>query len=477
MEPTQPRIPGDVLIERLELRNTKGEVLDVINFLVEIVIFEDMYSNALHGHIILSDAVNLLGTFPIIGNEYITMQIITPGFAGSDDDYIAKSFSVYSIQDRVLNEDREQLFKLMFCSMEAIEDNITRLSKKYDDTTDMIAEEIFNDHISMKRFVDPDDPIVSELVIGDRPHRSRSAFLPTFWTPFKCLNYLAKRAQGNENAAPSYLFFETTKSFYFASLESMIKEQLNAQMIFSEYQYTKKPVSEIKGEVLNPEEHPESVFKQGKMNIDYGYKIIEEIKFPKQNDLLFSQDSGHFASVLTTYDLLDKQAETFEHDHVFYFPDVVHMENYKANQGNVNYAPANDNMTFPFNVPRNIESRRFFSIIHKKNLTNDNQYSEMRPFDYIAQRNSIFGDMNNLKVEITVPGRTDVEVGNLIYLKYPSVGGKKAGDNETTLWDPYISGIYMITAVRHTITPLRHTMNIEIVKDSYNTPIQELVRF
>jgi hypothetical protein len=73
-------------------------------------------------------------------------------------------------------------------------------------------------------------------------------------------------------------------------------------------------------------------------------------------------------------------------------------------------------------------------------------------------------------MNITVPGRTDVEVGRLLYFLYPSLGGKAESDNTSSelQQDKLYSGYYLITAINHRINRHEHSMTMEIVKDSLN---------
>ena len=80
-----------------------------------------------------------------------------------------------------------------------------------------------------------------------------------------------------------------------------------------------------------------------------------------------------------------------------------------------------------------------------------------------------YGDaeLQDNTMEITVPGKTDVETGLLVRLIYPRTveKGHKSIDR-TQLEDPYISGIYLITGVRHDIQNGQHNMTLSLMKDS-----------
>ena len=75
-------------------------------------------------------------------------------------------------------------------------------------------------------------------------------------------------------------------------------------------------------------------------------------------------------------------------------------------------------------------------------------------------------ELTNIKMEITVPGRTDVEVGRLLYFDYPPIKPRDETDKSTNDSDKLYSGYYMITAIHHKVNKNEHTMTMEIVKDS-----------
>ena len=62
----------------------------------------------------------------------------------------------------------------------------------------------------------------------------------------------------------------------------------------------------------------------------------------------------------------------------------------------------------------------------------------------------------------------------MINFYYPSVGNKVSSDSEADIWDDFVSGVYMITAIHHQITPFHHNMYLEIAKDSFFKPIYDV---
>ena len=466
--------PGDVLINKVELTTLGGGLLDLKPFIVEINIFEDMFSPSMSGNIIIRDAQNLIGKLPIVGDEILTIDIQTPGFGepGKYDNInkIQKSFCVYSVKDRKLNNDREQFYALSFCSLEAALDNVTRVSQKFSGTTDEIASEVFETFMKAPRFfksklVDYKEGANSEFVISDVPHESKITFTSPMWTPMQIMNWIAKRAIGNKHKTPTYLFYETTKGFYFTSIEENIAVQLENKLIYSDFIYN-TPLVDTTTE--------ESVSK--------GYATVEAVKFLTNLDVLQSQDLGHFASSVFKFDLIKKEHEIYIYDHGFNFngdsaTPTAHMESYKVEGDTIVRDDTKKyNMIFPITVMRSYNSKTFMNTVNPGVLGSTEDSIDLHPEKYVGQRNSSLMDVSTLKMVITVPGRTDCEAGKLIRFFYPSVGDKNEETIKTEggLWDPFISGIFMISAIHHHITPFHHNMYMEIVKDSYANPILEV---
>jgi len=462
--------PGDVSLEVVEIQSVNGDILDIKNFVSELNIYEDIFSNSLNGVLIVVDSADLLAGLPLVGDELINIWVRTPTFDESYGESIKKSFSIYSIKNRTLTSDREQVYALYFCSLEGMGDNVTQVSKKFEGTTDEIADKIYTDYIKQQRcYGTLESEDITPMTIADTPHESKTAFVANMWSPFRCLNYVAKRSIGSKQKSPSFLFYETTKQFYFTSIDNLIKSQLDESMVFAEYMYLQKPFDESR-------ENEETGFSVPKSDLVRQFNIVQEIRFPEQIDLLKSQDNGRFASTTTVLDLSLKEFTNWAWDYGYSYPDYVHMENYKIENGTAKFdGEQNDNMTYPANVTRSALSKNFYRTVHQKVLSDDAELIEYDPSKFLPARQSILEDISGLRMHITVPGRTDAEVGKLINFMYPKVGDG-ADKTDETLWDPFFSGVWMITAIHHKITPMAHKMILEIAKDSFHTAFQSIER-
>jgi hypothetical protein len=70
-----------------------------------------------------------------------------------------------------------------------------------------------------------------------------------------------------------------------------------------------------------------------------------------------------------------------------------------------------------------------------------------------------------------VPGNPERKAGEVIEFKLPQNAGDVAEDRPREL-DEYLQGNYLITSLKHSIVDDVYTMTMEIIKDTYHTPIK-----
>ena len=130
---------------------------------------------------------------------------------------------------------------------------------------------------------------------------------------------------------------------------------------------------------------------------------VESISLPKVLDLLDGQDSGYFGSVIRGYDMFTKKMSED------IFDNRTNMKDF-AKTGEGNPIPG-DVFHNPFTVQR-FESYNS-ALYNDYGLTREDQ--ALKTLGRTAYLNSF----NQFKFQITVPGRTDIEAGNLISFTVP----------------------------------------------------------
>ena len=82
---------------------------------------------------------------------------------------------------------------------------------------------------------------------------------------------------------------------------------------------------------------------------------------------------------------------------------------------------------------------------------------------YLKNRVAQIGLFKNTRIEIAVPGDPSLVVGKTVEFVHFGVG-----ENRTA--DPYLSGKYLITALRHSVKTDTYITLLELSKDSMSAP-------
>ena len=448
---------GTVLTEEITISLVNGEIVDLVNFVVELNLYEDIFSPCLTGNLTIVDSANLISELPILGIEFITIKYRTPTFENIPSNVIEKTFQLYSIENRSLNGDRETIYTMNFISVEGFIDQVETLVRSFSGTTDEIVSKIYNDYIVKDRRIDTPDKKTS-LVIFDTPHTSRLRYISNYWSPFKNLSFIGKRVKGNTLNSSDYFFYESNKGFYFTSIEGLITQQL-ATGHFEEY------VIEVQKNTT-PRRTSGILYKG--VNVPPDMTRLKNIKMPKTVDAIEGIMSGYHSNSIRGYDLTTKKMTESTFD---------------FRKQNAAFVKTDAGIAFP-NVPSNPYAYSQF-VTYNSNLYNDygvTDHLEGLPAGHPAQyvtdrihyRTSYINSFNNFKFEIEIHGRTDIEVGMLIQILYPSARTKIENENTPEqAYDQLLSGSYLITAIHHTFKFGEHSILAEVVKNGLNKSLGE----
>ena len=433
----------DVEINRLMLVSSTNQLIDLIDFLVEINIYEDLFSNTLSGQIMISDSRGLIDKLPLVGDEYLFLKIKTPSFTST----IEKTFRIYKISDRVIVRDTNtQTYVLHFASIELFHDISLPLYLPFSGMIQDVVEDIYLNFISANREYEVEsngsrlkeiDRITPMAILNEVENKVK--YVSPGWTPFKNINWLASKSIPKNETACSYLFWESNKCFYFGSVEYLMKE--GQERSIGTYTPT---VSGIYNE-------------QGTLDHNREKFIISDIRIVENLDQIKNHSNGYLSSSVIDVDVYNRRYDIISYDYT---------EDYQ-NQ----YHTSGDGIkSIPLFMKEGIRNPGYFQDFRVRNqalYNNFNDNADQRMKDKYPNRRSSLLELSNMKLHATIPGRTDIEVGGMLTLKYPSGGVESKSD---TNLDTMYSGNYLITAIRHNINRLRHTCHIEIIKDSLFNP-------
>ena len=196
--------PGQTYIDEITLVMPTGN-MDIRNFVIQSVFYEDIFNNVMTGYLVITDAANLINNLILSGKEYVKCTFTTPGFTSK----LSLFFGVTSITERILDSN-DQAYSINLMSPAGVIDNNIIVSESFSGSTSNIIGNIYNKHLKIN-----DKPVR----IG-RSHVTNTTFISPNWSPLTIINWLTTRGYSN---APSVLFFETNKSFYLASIEELVE--------------------------------------------------------------------------------------------------------------------------------------------------------------------------------------------------------------------------------------------------------------
>ena len=437
---------GQVNIEQLKLINGTDIITDLTEFIVELNIFEDIFSNYLYGNIILTDSRNLIEKLNIHGEEFLNVKLRTPSF--SDKDVIEKTFRIYKLTDReIVRDTNTQTYTLHFVSIEVFYDVLLPLFVPFEgDMVDVVAD-IFSNYVASSRnfntseneTIVTENEKVTELIIMDEAS-NKVKFISPGWTAFKCINWLATKSLPKTTTAANFIFFESNKNFYFGTLENLFKDASLNNNYIGRYHIA---ASNIRSD-------------DGTTDVNREMFLAQDVIMSETADYIKNYTNGYLGSRLIYLDMYNKEYQQIDYDHV---------SNYK-NQFHISGPGSTAIPTFSQETFVNFASSISFYPKNPK-LFNDFPDNISEKMGQIhGNRLSSMLELTNIKMVMTVPGRTDVEIGRILYFDYPALGPKDATDKVLGAQDKQYSGYYFITAIHHKINKNEHKMTMEVVKDS-----------
>lgn len=440
--------PGSVELSELYILLPNGRALDLIDYLVEFGLYEDMFNNCMTGYVVISDSRNLVATLPIIGDEYVYVSYKTPDFPEAQR--IKRAFKVFSITNRkIVRDTSTSLYTIELCAPELERDSSTLVYDLFDvvKIAPQIPDSVFQKYLASPRVAVVDQKALtwswgeeSKIEYNTPPTTNGAKVITPGWSPFNLINWVASKSIPPELPACNYLFYENSRGYKFFQVEKLIESQLSKP--FGPYTYYGSGI---------PDKSVSDLMLR-----------VQGLEFEISNDSLFNTHSGYYANQLITIDLFQKKVDYVKYDHIESFTKYTHTNGNESRLptfgSNVKRAPEVYTKVYPVNT-------KLFQKKEPKAPPNINQNMGT----IFGNRHSSLQDLTNLKLRIVIPGRTDLEVGKLIKLRVPNLAPREEGDVSKDMFDTLYTGNYLVTSIRHKIIAGEHTMICEIVTDSLLT--------
>ena len=410
------RYAGDVSIDNVTIISSKGVYQNVRNQVIQLRLFEDIFSPFITGAIVLKESFDLQSLLPLIGEEFLELKITTPTL----DKPIEGLFHIYKMSDKTTLGDRSIGYELNFISSEAVVDSNKRISKVFSGKISDIVSTFVVDKI---------DGLESKKKFNIETTRNTIKYVSPYWTPVQNLTFLSDNSI-SENQSPSYLFYENRDGFNFKSIESLYQKTSFQQFVMDKYS--------------------RDSFPQGgnALNILEDYKRVGEIEFVTSYDYLDRISGGMYTSKLISYDSTKKTYTVKNFDIKQKFSKQKHL---------------NDNPLFSNKAVGRSNAKH---ILFPRAFETFTSFGDTTNARVVQERISFLKMAEAQKVVITVPGRCDYTVGQVAELTLYKKQPMKKSDRHEDLIDDVNSGRYLVAAINHQIGADGHTCFIELIKDS-----------
>jgi len=430
--------------------------IDIRQAVQEIQIYEGINYDTLSGALVIVDAGGLLDRLPITGNEQLEFTLHTPGFTLEDDisrgyDFVTYPMWVSKIRNISAPNQNAKVYVLDFFSKERIKSNQRKIQKAFTGPIFRTVQNILRNNLNTEKdfYYETTAPTVKYVI----PNKS----------PLETIKFLGTEAISEKFENSGFYFWETSDGFNFKSLEAMISNS-SGKSKEPVAEYTNAPKSDS-GQMYRA--------KDGQNVIKGNLEKVFEFSILKRFDTLENIKQGTYASRLVTYDAFTKRFKNVDFSYPHEYTKSNHMGQEQTPDSPFTgimpvYKYEGDKLLSDFPNAKRMFTTSTIGMHDKKQ--DDGTITAIDTADVentlqksLAQKNAF----NSFMIELVVPGNTAVTAGSVI--KFSTLTENITDDKPETKIDPFLSGNYLVTEVRHLAqnTPQGiHTMTLTCAKDS-----------
>jgi len=443
-------------LETLTVFSPNGTSFDVAPQLLELSIFEDIYNSTVSGHVILKDGQDLFTKIPLAGFEFILVTFSKPNI--SINAVFSSIFRIYKVTGPAVKPSNAgfQVYSLHFCSEENVLSISTKVSKSY---SGKIISDIILDILQNKLLV-RDKLLIENIELT----KGRHNIIVPGMNPLTAIMWLTSRALKvtSSGTSASYMFYENREGFNFKSLETLFTNPSKQSYTFGS---------------KNVESGEQNLSDKTQNNI----RTVTQYDFASNFDILSGISSGMYSGVLKSVDLTRNRVDNTVFNYINFFNNSKHVENDSNKQF------GNNGIAYPFHMNY---LDRFNNSIEKNFFASTKMYPTNRNHDtylpisskqpgiipnmveiWMLQRTSQINQLNYLKLKLLLPGDPTLTIGDIIQFQVPLAQSK---DNQSKNINPYHSGRYLVTAIRHLIDNHRYEMIVEATRDCLSASYPEV---
>ena len=356
---TGAQYAGDFEITELQMALSDGTVVlnvDIDFILVEINIFESLFSHSITGSIIVADTREVISKGAFVGQETLTLKIQTPSpdFRTPFDDGTTKLIDftdaplrIHKIPTRSSISSGTQLYELQFISEHAFVNATKRISKSYVQSKSNIGEMVKD--LLLNELSIPSKLVTKNIegTKGSRPLLVQNA------NPLAFISRLTKEAISEVNNSSEYVFFANKNGLHFKTLQTL---------------FDKEPRGLFHNGDVGFDER-DTTFDKDQGKITQNFRRILNFELLQEHDLLINTHGGMIGGKVVEHNLYRKKLETKTFD---YFDDKDYDRGARVNAERIY------NIDAVGASPDDITNTNISVISNSKNKSDEDTWFELK---------------------------------------------------------------------------------------------------
>ena len=460
---------GEFYIDAISIVNQENETVDVSKLCLGFKLYESIYKKFCTGEVAIMDGLNLLRHYKFTGQEYLRISIKQKEGVDSEaakEFSIDKTFRIYKVDFIERPQELMQTYIMHLCEPRMFFARRKRVSKTLRGSYDQMMQRILIDEAHFKP---------EEFDQWTKTSPENKQFISPNWSVDELMNHFIQSADtGNDDSFRNSMFFYQTLNggFRFTDFTKMCQQVFPVEFSF------KPRNAEIETDKTD-------------LNAPSGLNTqILALEKPQLFDSLRGTVTGAYASMQHSYDPIRKIMEDDIYDmddvykrkgHVSGYPMMrLNSEERTLTTGDMidpRVSPTVSELDVDLAPNREYESYVKYTshMIHSFDDVADPSAPEVfegsgKTDNSALERQALLEILQQNKLIVTIPLRTDLTVGMVVQLKIPTAETTDGNSTEDHVNDDK----YLITDICISGNPLKQegVLYMECVKESYARQIE-----
>ncbi|CAF34274.1 hypothetical protein S-PM2d209 [Synechococcus phage S-PM2] len=444
--------------KKVTLTSVNGEQKNITALVGAFSYYENIYTPFVSANMFITDSgQNLIGTLPIQGGEKVVVRI-----ENVKQEPVEYELFVWKIYNRKF-ERNMQMYNLALLSEEAMNNEAARVTEKYKAHPEIIVQDILKNVLKTKKNIQTETSKfkMSMFPNGRKAHAVIQSLMSRsvpksakFKKGVKSNNTKTFTSDLGGNATESsgtagYLFFETKDGFVFKSMDLLCSDGTDA---FG----GDPPVATY---ISRPAVGAPS---------EQAFNTIEDYSFTDEIDIVEKLNNGIFSTHMCYFDLSTGKYEEYKYDMSKTFDNMSHLgsqDDLAKYQRQLGEKPSRImTILLDHELWYNDEG------IANPEEEGDAEFPDYAKY-YTAQSIGRRYLMENQRVEITIPGNSDLMVGQKIKIMIPNMAAESIRKKQP--YDEENSGTYLISQLSHNYQFQKEsgepefTTRLALIRDTY----------